>query len=113
MDPVLPVPTDEEKMFALLAHLSGCASWFLGPLIIYMIKKDQSKFVAYHGMQALIFHSIAGFLVYAVITVTCGIGFPLIVVPWIVAAWIAFKAYNGEWVGYPMLDKYGRDAITG
>jgi hypothetical protein len=35
------------------------------------------------------------------------------VVPWIVAAWIGFKAYNGEWVGYPMLDKYGRDAITG
>lgn len=110
MEPELPAVTDEDKMFALVAHLSGCVAWVIGPLVIYLIKKDQSKFVAYHAMQALIFHGIAGMVAYAVITVTCGVGFPVIVLPWLGAIWIGLKAYNGELVGYPGLEQFGKQS---
>jgi uncharacterized Tic20 family protein len=48
----------------MLAHLSVLANLitgFLGPvvaLIIYMVYKDRSKYVAYHAMQAFVFQLI-------------------------------------------------------
>jgi uncharacterized Tic20 family protein len=57
----LSPPTPEERNWALLAHLSGLiTAWFagfsfLGPLIIWLIKKDQSTFVADQAKEALNF----------------------------------------------------------
>jgi len=40
-------------MWALLSYLSPIIVSFLGPLIIYMIKKDESRYVRYHAAQSL------------------------------------------------------------
>lgn len=54
-------PTADERQWALLAHLSGLiASFlggmaFLGPLIVWLIKKDQSAFVGDQAKEALNF----------------------------------------------------------
>jgi uncharacterized Tic20 family protein len=40
---------------AMLAHLLGIFTGFLGPLIIWLIKKDQSAFVNDQGKEALNF----------------------------------------------------------
>ena len=42
--------TQDERTMAMLAHLLGIVTGFLGPLVIWLIKKDQSKFVAYHAL---------------------------------------------------------------
>lgn len=66
--PVPPVPQPlspgEERTWALFSHLSGLLNLltgFAGPiaaLIIYMVYKDRSRFVAYHALQSMIFQLI-------------------------------------------------------
>ena len=46
----------DDTIWAILAHLSYFLLPFIGPLIIYLIKKDQSPFVRAHAAQALNFH---------------------------------------------------------
>jgi uncharacterized membrane protein len=53
--PELPAPTQDERTMGLLAHILGIFSGFFGPLIIYVIKRD-SKFVAFHALQSVIWH---------------------------------------------------------
>jgi len=59
-----PLSPSDERMWAAVSHLSVLAnlvSGFLGPvvpLIIYLIYKDRSRYVAYHSQQALIFQLI-------------------------------------------------------
>jgi len=45
----------DEKMMGLLAHILGAVTSFIGPLIIWQIKKDESPFVADQGKEALNF----------------------------------------------------------
>ncbi len=53
--------TKDERTWALLAHLSIFLNLFTGllgtaaALVIYLVYKDKSKYVAYQAMQALIF----------------------------------------------------------
>ncbi|NNE91773.1 MAG: DUF4870 domain-containing protein [Verrucomicrobiales bacterium] len=39
----------------LLAHLLGGFTWFVGPLVIWLIKKEESPFVNDQGKEALNF----------------------------------------------------------
>lgn len=48
--------TQDERTMAMLAHLLGIPTGFLGPLIIWLVKKDQSAFVEVAGREALNFH---------------------------------------------------------
>ena len=58
------LPTSEERTWAMLAHLSVLANLltgFLGPviaLIIYLVYKERSRYVAYESLQAFIFQLI-------------------------------------------------------
>jgi uncharacterized Tic20 family protein len=52
--PVIP-PTSDEKTMALLSHVLTFFFPLLAPLIIYLIKKDESAFVAYHAKESLNF----------------------------------------------------------
>jgi uncharacterized Tic20 family protein len=52
--PALP-PTSDEKTLALLSHVVTFVSNFIAPLIIYIIKKDESAFVAAHAKESLNF----------------------------------------------------------
>jgi len=48
-------PSSDSTTMALLCHLLAIFTGFVGPLIIWLIKKDQDAFVAYHGKEALNF----------------------------------------------------------
>ena len=48
-----PRGPSDDHMWALLSYLSPIVVSFLGPLIIYMIKKDESQYVRYHAAQSL------------------------------------------------------------
>ena len=47
--PGMILPTDEEKTMAMLCHLLALFTSFIGPLIIWLIRKDKSRFVDAHG----------------------------------------------------------------
>lgn len=50
--PPAAAPTSDEKTWALLAHLLNLAFPLLAPLVIYLTKKDGSKYVAFHALEA-------------------------------------------------------------
>jgi uncharacterized Tic20 family protein len=56
LDLSLPTPTQDERTNALLVHVLAIFSGFLAPLVFYLVKRD-SKFVAFHALQVLIWHA--------------------------------------------------------
>ena len=94
-------PSGDEKLFALAAHLSIFILPVIAPLVIYLIKKDQSAFVRYHALQSVIWHLIA----YVIGGMIC-IGTPI---GWVFAVMWALKANSGEWAGYPVIASLGSD----
>jgi uncharacterized protein len=101
-----PPPTKDDKTMAMLAHLLSIFLGFLGPLIIWLIKKDQSPFVDDQGKEALNFQ-LTLLIAYIVGVVTA-----CFIVGWFIfmAAWIAgiifgimgaMAANRGEAYRYP------------
>lgn len=75
---LLPVPmpelTQDEKAYAGLAHALMMSTWWIGPLVIYLSKKE-SRFVSFHALQALFWQIIftvlyiGGFTVFVMVTI--------------------------------------------
>src|SRR4030095_9025957 len=49
------VPTSEEKTLAILSHVLCLVAGFVAPLVIYLIKKDESPYVSAHAKESLNF----------------------------------------------------------
>ncbi|HEV2289695.1 MAG TPA: DUF4870 domain-containing protein [Candidatus Acidoferrales bacterium] len=140
-----PIPliqlTQDEKAYAGLAHALMMSTWWIGPLVIYLIKKD-SRFVGFHAMQALLWQVIFTFFYFvgvaiwfAVIISTVALhppnaqnsSFPValfIAMPifWLLIMGCAaisltlgimycLKAMRGEWAGYPIIGQWARKIV--
>ena len=102
-----PAPADQRTM-ALVAHLLGIFTWFIGPLIIWMINKDDSSkgFVIDQAKDALNFQitiTIAMLIcIVLMIVIIGGLLAPLVGLLNLVFCIIAaVKANNGEYYRYP------------
>ncbi|MCK4277429.1 MAG: DUF4870 domain-containing protein [Phycisphaerae bacterium] len=55
--PAAPVPTPpppkRDTTFGWVAHLLMLFTWFIGPLVIWLVKKDEDKYAAFHAKQSL------------------------------------------------------------
>ena len=103
----------EDKQWAMLAHLSAVVSIalggmaFLGPLIVWLVKKDQSKFVDDQGKEALNFQ-----LTMLIATVVCALSVfafvGVVLLPAVVVVNIVFsilagvEANKGKTYRYPV-----------
>jgi uncharacterized Tic20 family protein len=102
------VPTEDERMWALIAHLSGLIAGmvalpFLGPLIVWLIKKDQSPFVGDQAKEALNFQ-IALLIAVLICIATCigAILAPFVGIAGLVYSIIgALEANKGVYYRYP------------
>lgn len=54
--PVGVGPTDDEKLWGLLAHVLANVAMFLGPILALAIKGNQSPYVRRHSIEALNFN---------------------------------------------------------
>ncbi|RVX38187.1 hypothetical protein EDD27_0480 [Nonomuraea polychroma] len=81
-----PRPGTDDTTMAMLAHLLGLLASWLGPLIIYLMKKDESPYVRDQAAEALNFQ-ITMFIGYAIsgILVIVFIGALLLPVVWILS----------------------------
>ncbi|MFC4059449.1 DUF4870 domain-containing protein [Planomonospora corallina] len=106
-----PRPGSDDTTMAMLCHLLGLLTGFLGPLVIYLVKKDQSPYVRDQAGEALNFqltlliaYVVAWVLAFALI------GFLLLPLIWIgslVFMVIAAVAANrGENHRYPMTIRF-------
>jgi len=92
------VNKDDRNMAAVAHGLTFVEGGIVGPLILYVVKKDDSEFVAFHALQSLYF----GLMFLAVTLLTCGLGLVL-VIPYIIFEVLAVaNAANGEWYELPI-----------
>jgi uncharacterized protein len=135
---VVPTTTASERQWAALAHAGALAlalltSWtagfagMLAAIAVYLLKKDESAFVAAHAREAFNFNLsmflytcavvVAGALLIGATVLTLGIGIivtlpagllllalvAVLAVVWLVCSIIAaVKAWNGEDYRYPV-----------
>lgn len=71
------MPSQDDRLMAAVAHLSFFVGfWLIGPIAFYFIKRKESRFVAFHAMQALVAHVLStalGILGFMVVVVGMGI----------------------------------------
>lgn len=113
MPPAGYAPTSEDRNWAVVAHLSGLAASalggfaFLGPLVVWLIKKDQSPFVADQAKEALNFQiavTIALLVSVAIAMATCvgAVLIPVVGIGSLVFAVIAaVESSKGAYYRYP------------
>ena len=100
------------RQWAMLAHLSALAglviglNW-LGPLIIYLVKKDEHPFIADQSREALNFNiSVFIYCIVSAILIIVVVGIlllPVIGIAWVVLTVVAtVRANNGEAYRYPL-----------
>ncbi|MBY5162529.1 DUF4870 domain-containing protein [Salsipaludibacter albus] len=119
----LPV-TESERNWGMVAHLSSLVAagiggmGFLGPLIVWLVKKDDSRFVRHHAVEALNFN--LSLLLYTLLMVMVGLTIVGLVVAipaaviglvlWFVASIVAaVKAQRGEAYRYPLTIRLVRE----
>lgn len=120
--------TADEKLWGMLAHLLTLLGYvvtlgqYIAPLVIYLVYKDRSKFVAFHALQALFFQLIVlaasiALVIFVFITVGLGIiiAIPLLIALWIATLvytiWAAIEANKGVWFELPIAGRWARSTM--
>ena len=109
----------QERTWALIAHLSALAGFIvpfghiIGPLVVWLIKKDESPFVDDQGKEAINFQIsmtlyavIAAILILVVIGIFLLIGIGILDIVLVIIA--AVKANAGEKFRYPLTIRFIR-----
>jgi uncharacterized Tic20 family protein len=111
------VPEKDERLWGMLCHLTAFAGliiplgWILGPLIVWLIKKDEMPFVDDQGKESLNFQltMFIAFIISAILIFVV-IGFLLIGVLYIyeiiVLIIASIKANEGMRYRYPYTIKF-------
>jgi len=104
----------------MLCHLSAFAGYFipfghiLGPLLVWLLKREESAFIDAHGKEALNFQiSVTIYAVISAILILVVIGFlllPILLVFEIIVVIIAaVRANNGLEYRYPVTIRFIKD----
>ena len=109
--PATPIPTQDEKNLALIMHVLSLVGFSLiGPLIVWLMKKDESAFIDAQGRELLNFQ--ISFLIYAIVCIPLCfvlIGIPLLIVVGIASFILTIiglvKATEGKIYRFPVTIK--------
>lgn len=116
--PEVVVPTSDERTWAMFGHLSAFSAFLtgigmvIGPLIVWLVKRDTMPFVADQAKEALNFNItvlLVGVALMLLVILTFGIGLlivwpvgAVVFVAWVVLTIIAtVNANNGTYYRYP------------
>jgi uncharacterized protein len=99
---------NEDRLIAAAIYVISFFTAFIGPLVIWLVKKNDSEFVDYHGREYLNF-----FISYCIYTVISGIltivfiGFIMLaiigVLTFVFTIIAAIKAYEGKEYRFPFV----------
>jgi len=106
-----PMRPDEEKLWAIAAHLGPIVLGFIAPLVVWLVFKDRSAFLDRHGKEALnmqisytIYFLVSGISVIVLVGLLL---LPLVGVAWLVLMIVAtLKAANHEEYRYPLIFRF-------
>jgi uncharacterized Tic20 family protein len=94
------MPTSDERLWATLAHLAILVVSIIGPLVIWLLKKEESRFVEDQAKEALNFQ-LSVLIVGLISTVTCVGPFVVLVGGIAFAILAAMEANKGVCYRYP------------
>lgn len=99
--PHINVPTDDERLMAVLIYVTSFFTSIIGPLLIWLIKRDTSRFVDISGKNY--FNFIISYSIWSIVSsllMFVLIGFvilPIVLLLSFIFHIVAIiKAYNGE-----------------
>jgi len=97
----------DARMWGMLCHLLGLFTSFVGPLIIWLLKKEEDPFIDNQGKEALNFQitMAIAWIVSALLTFVCigaFLGVAVSVVDIIFCIIASIKANGGEAYRYPV-----------
>jgi len=103
--------TADDKQWGMFCHLSSLAGFIvpggniIGPLVCWMMKKETSSFVDYHGKESLNFQiSMFVYILICFATIIGALLVPIIGIYALIMPIIAaMKAQNGELYEYQMI----------
>ena len=96
---------NNDRLAAIVAHAGTWFAWFFAPLLVWVLRRGESRYAEFHALQALLW-SIFGTVVSAV---TCGVAIPVFLAFHIYAAW---KIYKGEEYEYPIAGDLARGMMS-
>ena len=111
----------DEKLWGMLAHLLALLGYvvvvgeYIAPLVIYLVYKDRSRFVAFHALLALAV-SVA-LMLFSIVTLGCGIllaaplGIALAIAVLVYTIIAAIQANNGVWYELPIVGRWARNTL--
>lgn len=119
----------DEKLWGMLAHLLTLLGYvvalgqYIAPLVIYLVYKDRSPFVAFHALQALLFQLLAlavlaALGLFTIITLGLGallavlLGFALGVAMLVYTILAAIAANQGNWYELPFAGRWARGMLA-
>ena len=102
------LPTSDERTFAILSHILTIVAPILAPLIIYLIKKDESKYVSYHAKESLNFQITMMIIIIGLCITVIGILLVWIVgiVALVLVIIATIKASEGKLYRYPLTIRF-------
>lgn len=101
-------PTKGERLAAAIAHGGTVFAWFLAPLLVYLVKRGESKYVEFQAMQALLW-SLGGTVISLV---TCGLALPVFLV-WHIVAAARVLDEGTTYYEYPVVGAMARAIVEG
>ena len=100
--------SSNDRMLALAIYVTSFFTTLIGPLLIWLLKKDESAFIDFHGKEYLNF--IISYTVYSLVAsllMLVLIGFILLpiigIMAFVFTIIAAVKAYNGEIYHFPLV----------
>jgi uncharacterized Tic20 family protein len=77
--PVATMPSQEDRLLAVVSHIAFLAGfWLVVPVIVYVVKRKESRFVAFQALQSAVLQVMFG------VTITVG-----------AVAWIVLGLFAG------------------
>ena len=116
--PPQPLPADQERLWAMLAHLlsfvAACiALGFIAPLVVLLVFGPRSAYVRAHAVESLNFN--LSWLIYAIVGVVLiflGIGILILLALGIAYVFLviiaSIRANNGQLFRYPLTLRFIR-----
>ena len=100
-------PTSDERTMAILSHILNLLVPLLAPLIIYLIKKDESAYVAEHAKESLNFQITMAicFMISTILTIIIIGAFLLVILAFlsiILVIIASVKASDNKMYRYPI-----------
>lgn len=96
-----PLPSQNERVAAAIAHAGTCVAWFLAPLLVYVIERGRSRYAEHQALQALLWSAFGTLVSLA----TCGLAIPVFM---IVHVHAALHALDGREYEYPLVGDLAR-----